>query len=86
MHDRGLFAADTSLVSASMDGHISILIGPDFNYQVTSANISRVTPHLTAVKILLGWTLQGARCALRRNWLSFGTSQCFVPAPRRAPS
>ncbi|XP_077547645.1 uncharacterized protein LOC144159855 [Haemaphysalis longicornis] len=60
MHDHGLFAADTSPASAYMYDHISILIGSDFYWQVTSGNISRLTPHLTAVETMFGWTLQGA--------------------------
>ncbi|XP_077553530.1 uncharacterized protein LOC144168409 [Haemaphysalis longicornis] len=60
IHDHGLFAADTSPASAYMDDHISILIRSDFYWQVTSGNISRLTPHLTAVETLFGWTLQGA--------------------------
>ncbi|XP_077557616.1 uncharacterized protein LOC144172899 [Haemaphysalis longicornis] len=60
MHDHGLFAADTSPTLAYLDDHLSILIRSYFYWQVTSGNISRLTPLLTAVETLFGWTLQGA--------------------------
>ncbi|XP_077552449.1 uncharacterized protein LOC144166823 [Haemaphysalis longicornis] len=77
MHDHGLFAADTSPASAYMDDHISILIGSDFYWKVTSGNISRLTPHLTAVETMFGWTLQGAHCD-ETGWTSGSSSALFL--------
>ncbi|XP_077545161.1 uncharacterized protein LOC144158266 [Haemaphysalis longicornis] len=77
MHDHGLFAADTSPASAYMDDHISILIGSDFYWQVTSGNISRLTPHLTTVETMFGWTLQGAHSD-ETGWTSGSSSALFL--------
>ncbi|XP_077536079.1 uncharacterized protein LOC144148418 [Haemaphysalis longicornis] len=77
MHDHGLFAADTSPASAYMDDHISILIGSDFYWKVTSGNISRLTPHLTAVETMFGWTLQGAQSD-ETGWTSGSSSALFL--------
>ncbi|XP_077531153.1 uncharacterized protein LOC144143243 [Haemaphysalis longicornis] len=77
MHDHGLFAADTSPASAYMDDHISILIGSDFYWKVTSGNISRVTPHLTAIETMFGWTLQGAHSD-ETGWTSGSSGALFL--------
>ncbi|XP_077548092.1 uncharacterized protein LOC144160812 [Haemaphysalis longicornis] len=77
MYDHGLFAADTSPASAYMDDHISILIGSDFYWKVTSGNISRLTPHLTAVETMFGWTLQGAHSD-ETGWTSGSSSALFL--------
>ncbi|KAH9375562.1 hypothetical protein HPB48_002547 [Haemaphysalis longicornis] len=77
MHEHGLFAADTSPASAYMDDHISILIGSDFYWKVTSGNISRLTPHLTAVETMFGWTLQGAHSD-ETGWTSGSSSALFL--------
>ncbi|KAH9362078.1 hypothetical protein HPB48_002056 [Haemaphysalis longicornis] len=79
MDDHGLFAADTPLDSAYTDDDISILIEWDYYWQITSGQILRLTPHLTALETLLGWTIFG--CIHRSQRLPLGRIQRFVPGP-----
>ncbi|KAL3224196.1 hypothetical protein MRX96_049612 [Rhipicephalus microplus] len=38
----------------------SVLIGSDFYWDVATRSVTRLTPQITAVETLLGWTIQGS--------------------------
>ncbi|XP_077557390.1 uncharacterized protein LOC144172577 [Haemaphysalis longicornis] len=60
MAGRNLTAADGRLTDTHMEDRVSILIGSDSYWKVSSGRISRLTPHLTAAETIFGWTVQGA--------------------------
>lgn len=79
MDAHGLLAADLCLTSTHMSQHISLLIGSDYYWQITSGQILRLTLHLTAVETLLGWTLQGAHIYRRDHPLAESSALFLAP-------
>ncbi|KAH7933982.1 hypothetical protein HPB49_020055 [Dermacentor silvarum] len=60
MTHHGLVPADArSEAKTFREDEISILIGSDFYWDVVTGQISRLSPHVTAVEIRYGWTVQG---------------------------
>ncbi|XP_077528171.1 uncharacterized protein LOC144139787 [Haemaphysalis longicornis] len=54
-------AADARLSATFQEHQISVLIGSDAYWKVATGRISRISPSLTAVETVLGWTMQGAQ-------------------------
>ncbi|XP_077548006.1 uncharacterized protein LOC144160659 [Haemaphysalis longicornis] len=54
-------AADARLSATFQEHQISVLIGSDAYWKVATGLISRISPSLTAVETVLGWTVQGAQ-------------------------
>ncbi|XP_042146263.1 uncharacterized protein LOC121835823 [Ixodes scapularis] len=59
LQGQGITLADLPVGDCQRERGVSILIGADYYWRVTTGNVHRVSPSLTAVETIFGWSLQG---------------------------
>ncbi|KAL1476555.1 hypothetical protein MTO96_018394 [Rhipicephalus appendiculatus] len=60
MTRKGMLPADARPDATTLrEDDISVLIGSDFYWDVTTGHTTRLTPQITAAETLFGWTIQG---------------------------
>ncbi|KAG0445050.1 hypothetical protein HPB47_000994 [Ixodes persulcatus] len=59
LQGQGITLADSSLRGCFSEPGVSVLIGADYHWRVTSGNVHRVSPSLTALETIFGWSVHG---------------------------
>ncbi|XP_040074731.1 uncharacterized protein LOC120846891 [Ixodes scapularis] len=59
LQGQGITLADLPVGDCQRERGVSILIGADYYWRVTTGNVHRVSLSLTAVETIFGWSLQG---------------------------
>ncbi|KAH9371706.1 hypothetical protein HPB48_016707 [Haemaphysalis longicornis] len=82
---RNLTAADVRLADTHLEDRVSILIGSESYWKVSSGRIWRLNPNLTASETSFGWTLQGTGMSATEPQESSVTLRYKPAWPRMLP-